>query len=162
MRRPTMYTALAPNANAGPPSAAPEHCNSPYRPQSTGGGVFLGAIQGDPKPYCLPAEDRGRTIPLHQVLHLAVGPSLFTGRHPPCVTFRLVVSPLRGPGRSPVLPFACSVGLLLSAPPPPRTPADGRPQEEPTSAPQGPKRAMVLLSLQTEAATPRDLNCQSQ
>ena len=36
--------------------------------------------------------------------------------HPPhpCVTFRLVVAPLRGPGRSPVLPFACCVGSLLS------------------------------------------------
>ena len=34
---------------------------------------------------------------------------------PPCVTFRLVVVPLRGPGQSPVLPFACCVGLLLSA-----------------------------------------------
>ena len=32
----------------------------------------------------------------------------------PCVTFRLVVAPLRGPGRSPVLPFACCIGLLLS------------------------------------------------
>ena len=31
-----------------------------------------------------------------------------------CVTFRLVVAPLRGPGQSPVLPFACCVGLLLS------------------------------------------------
>ena len=26
---------------------------------------------------------------------------------PPCVTFRLVVAPLQGPGQSPVLPFAC-------------------------------------------------------
>ena len=33
---------------------------------------------------------------------------------PPCVTFRLVVVPLRGPGQSPVLPFACCVGSLLS------------------------------------------------
>ena len=32
----------------------------------------------------------------------------------PCVTFRLVVAPLRGPGRSPVRPFACCVGSLLS------------------------------------------------
>ena len=32
----------------------------------------------------------------------------------PCVTFRLVIAPLRGPGRSPVLPFACCVGSLLS------------------------------------------------
>ena len=32
----------------------------------------------------------------------------------PCVTFRLVVAPLRGPGRSPVLPFACCVGSLRS------------------------------------------------
>ena len=33
---------------------------------------------------------------------------------PPCVTFRRVVAPLRGPGRSSVLPFACCVGSLLS------------------------------------------------
>ena len=33
---------------------------------------------------------------------------------PPCVTFRRVVAPLRGPGQSPVLPFACCVGSLRS------------------------------------------------
>ena len=33
---------------------------------------------------------------------------------PPCVTFRRVVVSLRGPGRSPVLPFACCVGSLRS------------------------------------------------
>ena len=33
---------------------------------------------------------------------------------PPCVTFRLVVAPLRGPGQSPGLPFACCVGSLRS------------------------------------------------
>ena len=32
----------------------------------------------------------------------------------PCVTFRRVVVPLRGPGRSPVLPFACCVRSLRS------------------------------------------------
>ena len=32
----------------------------------------------------------------------------------PCVTFRLVVAPLRGPGQSPVLPSACCVRSLLS------------------------------------------------
>ena len=32
----------------------------------------------------------------------------------PCVTFRRVVVPLRGPGQSPVLPFACCVGSLRS------------------------------------------------
>ena len=36
------------------------------------------------------------------------------GGSSPCVTFRLVVALLRGPGRSPVLPFACCVGSLLS------------------------------------------------
>ena len=36
------------------------------------------------------------------------------GGSTPCVTFHLVVAPLRGPGRSPVLPFACCVGSLLS------------------------------------------------
>ena len=33
---------------------------------------------------------------------------------PPCVTFRRVVVPLRGPGQSRVLPFACCVGSLRS------------------------------------------------
>ena len=33
---------------------------------------------------------------------------------PPCVTFSRVVAPLRGPGQSPVLPFACCVGSLRS------------------------------------------------
>ena len=32
---------------------------------------------------------------------------------PPCVTLRRVVVSLRGPGQSPVLPFACCVGSLL-------------------------------------------------
>ena len=32
----------------------------------------------------------------------------------PRVTFRRVVVSLRGPGQSPVLPFACCVGSLLS------------------------------------------------
>ena len=33
---------------------------------------------------------------------------------PPCVTVRRVVVPLRGPGQSPVLPFACCIGSLRS------------------------------------------------
>ena len=33
---------------------------------------------------------------------------------PPCVTFRRVVASLRGPGQSPVRPFACCVGSLRS------------------------------------------------
>ena len=33
---------------------------------------------------------------------------------PPRVTFRRVVAPLRGPGQSPALPFACCVGSLRS------------------------------------------------
>ena len=32
----------------------------------------------------------------------------------PCVTFRRVFAPLRGPGQSPVRPFACCVGSLRS------------------------------------------------
>ena len=35
-------------------------------------------------------------------------------QQPPCVTFRPVAVPLRGPGRSPVLPSACCVGSLRS------------------------------------------------
>ena len=38
----------------------------------------------------------------------------FGGLQTPCVTFRWVVASLRGPEQSPVLPFACCVGLLLS------------------------------------------------
>ena len=34
--------------------------------------------------------------------------------HPPCITFRLVVDSLRGPGESPILPSTRSVGPLLS------------------------------------------------
>ena len=69
---------------------------------------------------------------------LVRGPSE-RGGGSPCVTFRLVVAPLRGPGQSPVLPFACCVGSLRSvgrcgrcscwcrfrAPPP--SPPPGRP-----------------------------------
>ena len=33
---------------------------------------------------------------------------------PPCVTCRLVAVSLRGPRQSPVLPFACCVGSMLS------------------------------------------------
>ena len=41
---------------------------------------------------------------------------LISSRTPPlpCVTFCRVVAPLRGPGQSPVLPFACCVGSLRS------------------------------------------------
>ena len=35
-------------------------------------------------------------------------------KRPPCVTFRRAVVSLRGPGQSPVLPFACCVGSLRS------------------------------------------------
>ena len=52
--------------------------------------------------YLLQVKVQGRAPP-----HVAWMPT-------PCVTFRLVVAPLRGPGRSPVLPFACCVGSLLS------------------------------------------------
>ena len=45
--------------------------------------------------------------------HCGVGGDVHA-QPPPCVTFRLVVVSLRGPGRSPVLPFACCVGSLLS------------------------------------------------
>ena len=42
------------------------------------------------------------------------GGSFFGGPPPPRVKFRRVVVPLRGPGQSPVLPFACCVGSLRS------------------------------------------------
>ena len=54
----------------------------------------------------LVAEKRGVVVPNPH----AVPPR----RSAPCVTFRLVVVSLRGPGQSPVLPFACCVGSLLS------------------------------------------------
>ena len=45
---------------------------------------------------------------------LAAISNLYGTPPPLCVTFRWVVISLRGPGQSPVLPFACCVGLLLS------------------------------------------------
>ena len=42
------------------------------------------------------------------------GPRPPTRPSPPRVTFHRVVAPLRGPGRSPVLPFACCAGSLRS------------------------------------------------
>ena len=39
----------------------------------------------------------------------------------------------------------------------PHTPSDGRPQDEPTHATPGPKRAIALLTLKAEATIPRDL-----
>ena len=57
-------------------------------------------------------EDLTVVVPLH-------GGDLRAGASPgtapsPCVTFRLVDVPLRGPGQSPILPFACCVGSLRS------------------------------------------------
>ena len=57
-----------------------------------------------------PASHTNQLLGSH-LQHLWIPPLQET---PPCVTFRLVVVSLRGPGRSPVLPFACCVGLLLS------------------------------------------------
>ena len=42
------------------------------------------------------------------------GRDALEGGGAPCVTFRLVVVSLRGPGQSPVLPFACCAGSLRS------------------------------------------------
>ena len=74
------------------------------------------------RPPCAPPPQRR--------LCLATGGGEGGGRTP-CVTFRRVVVPARGPGQSPVLPFACCVGSLLSVSrcgrsscwcrPPPRT-----------------------------------------
>ena len=63
---------------------------------------------GDPNPG-QPAERLQPTL-----VRIPLSKKLLT----PCVTFRLVVGPLRGPGRSPVLPFACCVGSLLFCRPP--------------------------------------------
>ena len=48
------------------------------------------------------------------VWHPPAPPEGSQGTLPPCVTFRLAVVSLQGPGQSPVLPFACCVGSLLS------------------------------------------------
>ena len=47
-------------------------------------------------------------------LGIAARPTPFAPPPPPCVTFRRVAISLRGPGQSPVLPFACCVGSLCS------------------------------------------------
>ena len=54
----------------------------------------------------------------HPIFRIAAGSGRArvgqSDRPPPRVTFRLVVVSLRGPGQSPVLPFACCVGSLRS------------------------------------------------
>ena len=87
--------------------------HSPPSPQLASGpsrfreGPLVGGLAGQ-------VQGTGKGKPArHGATHRMVS---FMGRQPcpPCVTFRLVVAPLRGPGRSPVLPFACCVGSLLS------------------------------------------------
>ena len=69
------------------------------------------ALRTLPAPPCPPRPPANNERP-------SLGIQTFFCPHPPppspCVTFRLVVAPLRGPGQSPVLPFACCVGSLLS------------------------------------------------
>ena len=55
---------------------------------------------------------RGAGTQMHSV-HCGRGVGMEPVPLPPCVTFRRVVAPSRGPGQSPVLPFACCVGSLL-------------------------------------------------
>ena len=91
---------IAPRCGLSAPSCA---CSRPLMPPPPPQGRGGGGREGDGTRHEGPAVG-GRT-------------SLAHGRRavrPPCVTFRLVVAPLRGPGRSPVLPFACCVGSLLS------------------------------------------------
>ena len=45
------------------------------------GGHLLRHHTGGPNPYLLPAVERSHAIPLHQVLHWAVGPSPFGEGH---------------------------------------------------------------------------------
>ena len=53
--------------------------------------------------------------PAPQLHHLqSIDPGRAAKGTTPCVTFRLVDVRLRGPGQSPVLPFACCVGSLRS------------------------------------------------
>ena len=63
-----------------------------------------------PPPHCAPCHVSG--VPdRHLSLH---GTTCNPPPPPPCVTFRRIVVSLRGPGQSPVHPFACCVGLLRS------------------------------------------------
>ena len=73
---------------------------APYPSSRTGTGSGKSGADNAAATPCKP----GRSLePRHR-----------TSRPPPCVTFRRVVAPLWGPRQSPVLPFACCVGLLLS------------------------------------------------
>ena len=77
-----------------------------------------GAAHGPPAAPALRREQasvltRPRGVHLHFAVHF--GGCLATGTPPtPRVTFRWVADSLRGPGQSPVLPFACCVGSLSS------------------------------------------------
>ena len=100
-----------PHRNALEEAAAPKGdfmsgCKGSYQrlEQRLGGNVWR--VQSGWRAFWGRTEATGRAE-----RHAKVG----GGGVPPCVTFRLVVVPLRGPGQSPVLPFACCVGLLLSS-----------------------------------------------
>ena len=80
----------------GPVTLVPQGWGPPLRAQERCGGTDWSAR---PAAHCNSAEGGP--------LSLVPGP-------PPRVTFRRVVAPLRGPGQSPVLPFACCVGSLRS------------------------------------------------
>ena len=65
-------------------------------------------VRGPPPPP--PLRHTPHAVPAAAPLRQAMG----LPPPPPCVTFRRVVAPLRGPGQSPVLPFACCVASLRS------------------------------------------------
>ena len=91
---------------------------SPWTAPVSGGGGGAG-IWADPSP---PPTHISKMCPQEKNKIHQRGPNLegdfrytnFWVASAPRVTFRWVVAPLRGPGQSPVLPFACCVGSLRS------------------------------------------------
>ena len=65
-------------------------------------------------PVWMPSLRLGRCTALQPCSHRVLRGMVVVEGRPPCVTFHRVVAPLRDPGQSPVLPFACCVGSLRS------------------------------------------------
>ena len=106
---------------AGPAAAVPLAPTPPPCP-TRGGPPFLGGREGlvctlPPPPPSFALQFSGRLrggwgVGLRVPQRGPAGHDVPIA--PPRVTFRRVAAPLRGPGQSPVLPFACCVGSLLS------------------------------------------------
>ena len=109
VRQPSPAAALRAQWPMGPLLSDPE-----------GGGV-LGALASPGRPTHQPTHTRNNFLRQKMkftkgdgTLRPILGTETFLWPQTPRVTFRLVVVPLRGPGQSPVLPFACCVGSLRS------------------------------------------------